>query len=86
MSLLSRLLSEAARRVAQDPRVRAKAAEVAAEAARRARPTLENAGRHIVETARETASKGSFSDDPLGYALRFRNRLLPPEDERTRDR
>lgn len=84
MSLLTRLLTEAARRAAQDPRVRAKATEVAAEAARRARPKIENAGRHIVETARETSTDGSFADDPIGYARRFRDKLLPPEDDRTR--
>ncbi|MDF1794187.1 MAG: hypothetical protein P1U88_19900 [Thalassobaculaceae bacterium] len=84
MSLLSRLVTEAARRVAQDPRLRAKAAEVAGEAARRARPKIENAGRHIAETARETADGGRFADDPLGYALRFRDKLLPPDNDRSR--
>lgn len=84
MSLLTRLMTEAARRAAQDPRVRAKATEIASEAARRARPTIENAGRHIVETARDASADGSFSDDPLGYARRFRDKLLPPEDDRSR--
>jgi len=84
MSLLTRLVAEAARRAAQDPRVRAKAQEVATEAARRARPKIENAGRHILETARETSDGGHFTDDPIGYARRFRDKLLPPEDDRSR--
>ena len=84
MSLLTRLVAEAARRAAQDPRVRAKAAEVAGEAARRARPKIENAGRHIIETAREASTDGHFTDDPLGYARRFRDKLLPPDDDRSR--
>ncbi|SDF39778.1 MULTISPECIES: hypothetical protein [Thalassobaculum] len=84
MSLFARLAREAVRRAASDPRLRAKAAEIAGEAARRARPTVENAGRHIVETARETSSSGSFADDPIGYARRFRAKLLPPEDDRSR--
>jgi hypothetical protein len=82
MSLITRMLAEAARRVAQDPQIRAKATEVAEEAVRVARPKVENASRHIIETARETSVDGSFTDDPIGYAKRFRNRLLPPEDER----
>lgn len=81
MSLLTRLVAEAARRAAQDPRVRSKAAELAGEAARRARPAVENAGRHIIETARETSTDGRFADDPLGYARRFRAKLLPPDDK-----
>ena len=84
MSLLTRLVTEAARRAAQDPRLRAKAAEVVGEAARRARPAVENAGRHVMETARETSDGGRFADDPLGYARRFRDKLLPPEDDRAR--
>ena len=81
MSILTRLIAEAARRAAQDPEIRAKAVEVAEEAARRARPKLENAGRHIVESARETSAEGEFRDDPLGYARRFGNKLLPPKPE-----
>ena len=84
MSLFARLAREAVRRAASDPRVRAKATEIAGEAARRAKPTVENAGRHIIETARETSSGGSFADDPLGYAKRFRSKLLPPDDGRSR--
>lgn len=80
MSLIGRLAREAMRRAAADPRLRAKAAEFADEAVRRARPKVENAGRHIIETARETSSGGSFADDPLGYARRFRDKLLPPDD------
>ena len=77
MSLIARLAREAVRRASQDPRVRAKATEIAGEAVRRARPMVENAGKHIAETARETSNGGRFADDPVGYAKRFRNRLLP---------
>ncbi|MFX4223960.1 MAG: hypothetical protein ACMVO3_25175 [Thalassobaculum sp.] len=83
MSLLTRLVAEAARRAAQDPRLRAKAAELAGEAARRARPTVENAGRHIVETAREHRVRDVSQTITLGYARRFRAKLLPPDDGRT---
>ena len=84
MSLFVRLAREAVRRAAQDPRVRAKATQIAGEAVRRARPMVENAGRHLAETARETSTGGRFADDPMGYAKRFRNRLLPPEDGSSR--
>lgn len=81
MTVLGRLLGHAVRRAAQDPRVRAKATELAGEAYRRAKPTLENAGRHVVETARETAGEVKPAEKPLEYAKRFRDRLLPPEDK-----
>jgi len=81
MSLLTRMLAEAARRAAQDPRVRREAARIAGEAYGKVRPTLENAGRHVVESVRETASEVRPADDPLGFARRFRDRLLPPEDD-----
>ncbi len=79
MGILTRLIAEAARRAAEDPEIRSKAIGVAEEAARRARPKLENAGRHIMDSTRETSAEGSFTDDPLGYAQRLKRRLLPPE-------
>ncbi|NQW10449.1 MAG: hypothetical protein HQ481_11285 [Alphaproteobacteria bacterium] len=79
MSLLGRFLGQAVRRAAQDPRIRAKATELAGEAYRRAKPAIENAGRHVVETARETAAEVRPGDNPLEYAKRFHERLLPPD-------
>lgn len=84
MSLLRRLLLEAGRRAAQDPEVRRTAARVAGEVYGKVAPKVESAGRHVVETARETAAEGRFADDPVGFARRFRDRLLPPEDGRGR--
>ena len=71
MSLLGRFLGHAVRRAAQDPRVRAKATELAGEAYRRAKPTIENASRHLVESARETAQDVKPTENPLEYAKRF---------------
>lgn len=81
MSILRRLLFEAGRRAAQNPELRRTAARMAGEVYGKVAPRVENAGRHVLETARETASEGRFADDPLGYARRFRDRLLPPEDD-----
>ena len=77
--LARRLLLEAARRLAENPEVRRKATDVAATAYRKGAPKVENAGRHVAETFRETASEVSVLDDPVRFAKRFRNRLLPPE-------
>jgi len=82
VSILHRLLLEAGRRAAQNPEVRRTAARVAGEVYGKVAPKVENAGRHMLETAKETASEGRFSDDPVGYARRFRDRLLPPDDDR----
>lgn len=82
MSILHRLLLEAGRRAAQNPEVRRTAARVAGEVYGKVAPKVESAGRHMLETAKETASEGRFADDPLGYARRFRDRLLPPDDDR----
>lgn len=82
MSLLRRLLTEAGRRAAQNPELRRAAARAAGEVYGKVAPKVENAGRHVVETAREASSEGGFTDDPLGYARRFRDRLLPPDDDR----
>lgn len=81
MSLLRRLLMEAGRRAAQNPELRRSAARVAGELYGKVAPTLESAGRHVVETARETSAEIRPGDDPLGFARRFRDRLLPPDDK-----
>lgn len=83
MSLIRRLLMEGARRAASDPEIRRRAAQVAGEAYGKVRPKLENAGRHLAETARETAGEVKPGDDPIGFARRFRQRLLPPDDDRS---
>lgn len=80
MSLLRRLLIEAGRRAAQNPELRRGAARMAGELYGKVAPRIENAGRHVVETARETSAEIRPGDDPLGFARRFRDRLLPPED------
>lgn len=82
MSILRRLLFEAGRRAAQNPEVRRTAARVAGEVYGKVAPRVENAGRHVLESTRETAAEGRLSDDPLGFARRLRSRLLPPEDDR----
>lgn len=82
MSILRRLLLEAGRRAAANPEVRRTAARVAGEMYGKVAPKVENAGRHVAESARETAAEGRFTDDPVGFARRFRNRLLPPGDDR----
>lgn len=84
MTILRRLLLEAGRRAAQDPEVRRKAARMAGEVYGRLAPKVENAGRHVLESARETSAEGRFSDDPLGFARRLRSRLLPPSDDTRR--
>ncbi len=77
--VLRRLLFEAARRLAENPEVRRKAADTVETAYRKAAPKVENAGRHVAETLKETAAEGSALDDPVGFARRFGKRLLPPE-------
>ncbi|GHD61508.1 hypothetical protein GCM10017083_48930 [Thalassobaculum fulvum] len=84
MSLLRRLIFEAGRRAAQNPEVRRTAARVAGEVYGKVAPRVENAGRHVLESARETSAEGRLTDDPIGFARRFRDRLLPPEDDRQR--
>lgn len=79
MSLLRRLLIEAGRRAAANPELRRGAARVAGEVYGKVAPRIENAGRHVVETARETSAEVRPTEDPLGFARRFRDRLLPPE-------
>ena len=77
--LAKRLMIEAARRMAQNPEVRRIASEAAEAAYRKAAPKVGNAGRHVAETFRETSADGSPLADPVGFAKRFRQRLMPPE-------
>lgn len=79
MMILRRILGLAARRIAADPKVRAKAAEIVerelrprAEAAMRvAKPRLEAARDELREIAREA----SPTKDPAGFARRLRDRV-----------
>ena len=73
-----RLLFMAARRLAEDPKVRRKAAETAETAWSKTAPKVENAGRHVAETFRDTRAEVDLLDDPLNFARRFRRKLLPP--------
>lgn len=80
MRMLSRLLLSAARRVAADPRVRAKAAEVletevkprAAAAWRQAKPKLDSAANELRDIARETDPRAN----PRKFAAKVRERFL----------
>ena len=83
MPIFRRLLVEAARRAAADPRVRAKAAEVIqtevkprAEAAwRNAKPKLAAAKAELQDIAREVDPR----DDPRAFAAKVKQRFLKPE-------
>ncbi len=87
--LLSRLLFNAARKAATDPRVRAKAADVfentvkpRAEAAwAEAKPRLETARDEIKEAAAAADPRG----DPAGFAGELKRRILEKR-RRGRDR
>ncbi len=80
MRILPRLLMSAAKRIAADPRLRAKAAEVMqteikprAEAAwRPAKPKLENAAAELRDIARETDPRAN----PRRFAAKLKQRLL----------
>ena len=78
--IIRKLLFHAARRLAQNPEIRQKVGEAADNAYQKAAPKVENAGRHISESFKETTREGGIVDDPLGFAKRFKNKLLPPED------
>ena len=80
--VIKSLLWQAARRVAQNPEVQRKAAEVASSAWEKARPKVENAGRHVAETLRETADEVDVKKSPVTFAKAFRNRLLPDDTDR----
>lgn len=77
--VLRRLLFEAARRVAQNPEVQQKAAEIASTAYGKARPKLENAGRQISESARAAAQEHDPVSDPVGFIKSLKNKALPPQ-------
>ncbi len=80
MRILARLLMSAAKRMAADPRIRAKAAEVMqteikprAEAAwRQAKPKLENAAAELADLARETDPRAN----PRRFAAKVKQRFL----------
>lgn len=78
--VVRRLLWEAVRRVAQNPEVQQKAADVAAEVYVKARPKLENAGRQISESARDAAREHDPLKDPIGFAKSMKNKALPPKE------
>lgn len=87
MAIFPRLLLHAARRLASDPRVRAKAAEVyeeevkpRAEAAwRRTKPKLEAAKAELHEIAAETDPR----KHPRKFARKLKERLLERDEERS---
>ena len=78
--ILRRLFLEGARRLAANPALRRKAVDTAETVYRRAAPKVENAGRHLAESFRDTEAEGNPLDDPIGFAKRFKNKLLPPEE------
>ncbi len=86
MPLLRTLLMRAARRVAADPRVQAKAADLyhrevkpRAEAAwEDAKPKLDAARRDLGEIARETDPRR----DPKGFAKKVKQRFIDRDEER----
>ena len=78
--ILRRLLLEAGRRLAERPEVRQKIADVAESAYQRAAPKVENASKHVAESFQETKRQTDPLADPIGFARKFKNRLLPPQD------
>jgi alkylation response protein AidB-like acyl-CoA dehydrogenase len=78
--IVRRLFLEAARRIAQNPEVQHKAADMAAQVYVKARPKLENAGRHLSESARDAAAEHDPLKDPLGFARSLKKRAFPPEN------
>ncbi|WP_193181505.1 hypothetical protein [Nisaea sediminum] len=76
--VVRRLFWEAARRVAQNPEVQQKAADMAAQVYLKARPKLENAGRHLSESARDAATEHDPLKDPLGFAKSLKKKAFPP--------
>ncbi|MBO6561294.1 MAG: hypothetical protein JJ959_12195 [Nisaea sp.] len=46
----------------------------------KARPKLENAGRHLSESARDAAAEHDPLKDPLGFARSLKKRAFPPEN------
>ena len=86
MAIFPRLLLHAARRLASDPRVRAKAAEVfdkevkpRAEAAwRRTKPKIDSAKAELRDIAAETDPR----KDPRKFARKVKERLLARDKRR----
>ena len=84
MALIHILLLQAARRVAADPRVRTKAAEIyqnevkprARAALREAKPRLAAVKLDLQEIARETDPRR----DPKGFAMRLKRRFVDRDD------
>jgi hypothetical protein len=80
MAIFNSWFVTAARRLASDPRVREKAAEVyekevkprAANAWRQARPKLEAAGKDLRDIARETDAR----NNPGAFAARVKKRFI----------
>ncbi len=80
MIFLRRILVEAARRLAADPRLQEKAAQVIDQeikprlqaAAARAKPTVDAARADIREAAREADPRG----DPVGFAKQLKKRFI----------
>lgn len=81
MALLPRLLIGAARLIASNPRVRAKAADIlenqvrprAAEAWRKTKPRIEAAR----DGLRDAAAEADPLKDPRGFAARLKGRIFP---------
>jgi len=79
MAILNRLLAQAAAKLASNPRVRAKAAEVverevkprAAEVWRQTKPKLESVRDELRDIAAETDPR----DDPRAFAAKIRQRI-----------
>jgi hypothetical protein len=80
MAIFNRLLAQAAAKLARDPRIRAKAAEVverevvprAAAAWARTRPKLESARDEL----RDIAEEADPREDPRAFAAKVRQRII----------
>ncbi|MBT5263309.1 MAG: hypothetical protein HOL85_00640 [Rhodospirillaceae bacterium] len=81
MVIARRLFMEAARRLAGDPRVQRKAAELAEKAYSHAQPTLSNASTHVSESMRETLAEVDPLEEPGRFLKNLKSRMLPPEDD-----
>ena len=83
--ILRRLLAQAAAKLANDPRMRAKAVEVldrdvkprAVAAWHDTKPKLES----VRDELREMAAETNPLKDPLGFAAKLRNSLRDPEGD-----
>lgn len=77
--IVKQLFWQAARTIAQNPEVQERAVKIATEAYQTIKPTVENAGRHVVETMHETADEVDLKAHPVEFAQRFRKKLLPDD-------